>query len=96
MLMNSDTFYLRMQNMASEDRKPMSADEYRQISKQAIIEYLRDHTSVEERKEVFKAALSEWLKERFAEFGWFSFKALAAVAFMVVMYLWIIINGWHK
>jgi len=80
----------------SDERKPVSVDEYRLISKQAIIEYLRDHTSVEERKEVFKSALNEWLKERFAEFGWFSFKALAVVAFGVVMYLWLILNGWHK
>jgi hypothetical protein len=82
--------------MADEERKLLTVDEYRQISKQAIIEYLRDHTSVEERKEVFKAALSEWLKERFAEFGWFSFKTLAVIAFGVVMYMWLYINGWHK
>jgi hypothetical protein len=80
----------------SEDHKPLSADEYRQISKQAIIEYLKDHTSAEERKEVYKSALSEWMKERFAEFGWFSFKALAVVAFGVLMYFWLFINGWHK
>ncbi len=82
--------------MPEDNRKPLTADEYRQLSKQAIIEYLRDHTSVDERKEVFKSALNEWLKERFAEFGWFSFKALAVVAFTVVMYLWIYLNGWHK
>ena len=82
--------------MNNEDRKSLTADEYRQISKSAIIEYLRDHTSVDERKEVYKSALSEWLKERFAEFGWFSFKILAAAAFAVVMYLWLQINGWHK
>lgn len=77
-------------------RKSLTAEEYRQISKQAIIEYLRDHTSVEERKEVFKSALNDWLKERFAEFGWFSFKALAVVAFTVVMYLWLYMGGWHR
>lgn len=84
------------QFMGEEHKRILTADEYRHISKQAIIEYLRDHTSVEERKEVFKAALSEWLKERFAEFGWFSFKSLAVVAFTVVMYMWLYINGWHK
>ena len=82
--------------MAEKDRQPLTADEYREISKAAIIEYLRDHTSVDERKAVFKSALNDWLKERFAEFGWFSFKALAVVAFTVVMYLWLFFNGWHK
>ena len=79
-----------------EEQQKISADEYRAISKAAIIEYLRDHTSVEERKEVFKAALNDWLKDKFAEFGWFSFKALAVVAFGVVMYFWLMANGWHK
>jgi hypothetical protein len=80
----------------SGERKAISADDYRRISKEAILEYLRDHTTVEERKAVFKSALTEWLNDRFAEFGWFSFKALAVVSFSVVMFLWLYINGWHK
>lgn len=82
--------------MSETNRKPLTADEYREISKQAIIDYLRDHTSVEERKEVFKSALNDWLKDRFAEFGWFSFKALAVCAFSVLMILWLYTQGWHK
>ena len=82
--------------LMGEEQPKLSADEYRRVSREAIIEYLRDHVTIEERKSVFKAALSEWLRERFAEFGWFSFKALAAVSFAVVMYMWIIMNGWHK
>lgn len=78
------------------ERPPLSADEYRKISKEAVLEYLRDHTTVEERKAVFKSAMSEWLSERFAEFGWFSFKMLAVAAFGVVMYLWLYMNGWHR
>jgi hypothetical protein len=77
-------------------RKPITADEYRKISKEAVLEYLRDHTTVEERKAVFKAAMSEWLDERFSEFGWFSFKALAVISFSVVMFLWLYMNGWSK
>jgi hypothetical protein len=74
----------------------ISADDYRRISKEAILEYLRDHTTVEERKAVFKSALNEWLNDRFSEFGWFSFKALAVVSFSVVMFFWLYLNGWHK
>lgn len=82
--------------MPDISEKKLTADEYREISRQAIIDYLRDHTSVDERKEVFKAALSEWLRERFSEFGWFSFKALAIASFGVVMWLWMMMNGWKK
>jgi hypothetical protein len=77
-------------------RKQISADEYRKISRDAILEYLRDHTTVDERKAVFKSAMSEWLNERFSEFGWFSFKALAVLSFTAVMLLWLYMNGWRK
>lgn len=80
----------------TEEQKRITADEYRKISREAVLEYLRDHTTIEERKAVFKSAMSEWLSERFSEFGWFSFKIMAVAAFAVVMYLWLYINGWHK
>ena len=60
------------------------------------LESILRETPNEERKRIMKEAMSEWLSERFAEFGWFSLKALAAVAFIVVMYLWLLLNGWHK
>jgi len=80
----------------SEERPNITAEEYHKISRDAVLAYLRDHTTVEERKAVFKAALSEWLSERFSEFGWFSTKALGLSLFAVLIWLWLSMNGWHK
>lgn len=81
--------------MAADDLKgKVTADEYHKIAREALLEYLRDRTTVEERKAVFKAALSEWLNERFAEFGWLSFKALMAVVFSVFISMWVYFNHW--
>ena len=81
----------------TEFRERLTADEYRKISREAIIEYLRDHTNIEERKDIFKSALNEWLEGKFAEFGWFSFKTLAAVVFFGALSMWLFTNGWiHK
>ena len=89
------TAYFKIPHMDNLDRK-ITADEYHRISREAIMEYLRDHTTMEERKVVFKEALNEWMKDRFAEFGWFTAKAIAVLAFGVVMSLWLYFGGWHK
>ena len=77
-------------------RNAMTGDDYRRNVREAMIEYLKDHTTQQERKDLFKSALSEWLRERFAEFGWFSFKTLAVVAFGAAMYMWLIMGGFRK
>lgn len=74
----------------------MHAEEYRRTVRDSTIEYLRDHTSQTERKELMKKALNEWLRERFAEFGWFSFKVLAAAVFVAVMYVYLTSQGWRR
>lgn len=72
------------------------ADEYRGVIREATIEYLRDRTTREERKEIIKEALQEWIQAKFADLGWLSFKTVAAMVFAVVIYLWLQHNGWHK
>lgn len=72
------------------------ADEYRKIVREATIEYLRDKTSRDERKEIIKEALHEWMQAKFAEFGWFSFKTLGVIVISVFVFIYLIMNGWHK
>ena len=50
----------------------------------------------EVQKRLFKEALNEWLDKKFAEFGWFSLKAMAVAAFAIGIWLYAIMTGWHK
>lgn len=53
-------------------------------------------TDPEDAKRAMKAALKEWLDEKFAEFGWFSFKTLLAIL-LGALTLWVLHqNGWQK
>lgn len=47
-------------------------------------------------KSAMKTAIKEWLDEKFAEFGWFSAKALMAAALGALLYFILTMNGWHK
>lgn len=49
----------------------------------------------EAQKQAVKEALTEWLDAKFAEFGWFSLKAIVAVAFGGLVYAWFVTHGWR-
>ncbi len=49
-----------------------------------------------EQKRLFKEALSEWLDKKFAEFGYYSVRTIGVATFGVVLWLWLVSNGWHK
>ena len=47
-------------------------------------------------KEIVKEALKEWLDEKYAAFGRWSFNGLMALALAGAVYVFMISQGWHK
>jgi len=47
-------------------------------------------------KEALKEAIREWLDEKYAAFGKWSFHGLGAMVLCGIVYLAMISNGWHK
>ncbi len=50
-------------------------------------------------REVFREAINEWINDKFREFGKWSIKGLAALAFGVLIYFVLVQHGWtppHK
>ena len=48
----------------------------------------------DDQKEAIKEALSEWLDDKFSEFGKWSLKGLFAMALVALVYLWAVSQGW--
>lgn len=48
----------------------------------------------EEQKQVFKQAIREWLDEQFLAFGKWSAGAIAAMAFVALLYFILKASGW--
>ncbi len=48
----------------------------------------------EEHKKAIKEGLSEWLNEKFAEFGKLSVRGILAMALVALVYLWSVSHGW--
>tara|TARA_R110000787_G_C13341632_1_gene438239 strand:- start:843 stop:1022 length:180 start_codon:yes stop_codon:yes gene_type:complete len=53
-----------------------------------------DMRAQDHEKEAIKEALSDWLDDKFAEFGRFSLKGILAVSLVAVVYLWSASQGW--
>jgi len=49
-----------------------------------------------ETKEALKEALKEWLDEKFAELGRWSFRTLSALALGALVFFILKMNGWSK
>ena len=50
----------------------------------------------ENTKEILKEALKEWMDEKFAQFGRWTFYGLLVGGFGGLVYLLLIAEGWHK
>tara|TARA_R110000868_G_scaffold163273_1_gene395433 strand:- start:54 stop:218 length:165 start_codon:yes stop_codon:yes gene_type:complete len=48
----------------------------------------------EDQKEAIKEALSEWLDDKFSEFGKWSLKGMVAMVLVAFVYLWAVSQGW--
>lgn len=49
-----------------------------------------------ETKDALKEALKEWLDDKFAELGKWSFRTISVVALGALTYFILQVNGWHK
>jgi len=47
-----------------------------------------------QQKEAVKEGLQEWLDKKFMEFGKWSFKGIAAMALVGLVYIWAASHGW--
>ena len=54
-----------------------------------------DDLSQDERKAIIKEALTEWLDQKYMEFGKWSFKSFAALCFVATLY-WLVLHGYVK
>lgn len=61
-----------------------------------IESYSMSELSKDEAKAAVKEALHEWLEEKYALFGRWSFHGLLAIALAGLAYLALVGNGWHK
>lgn len=72
-------------------------DDYHEVARQAIMDYLKDRTTREERKEIIGEAITEWIEKKVTLFGWISIRVIVAMAFGGIVYLWLTNTGWsHK
>ncbi len=67
----------------------LAADEHHDTVRDATIEYLRTKASREERKDIIKEAINEWLDKKAADLGWMSFRMIVYVLMATVAYYWI-------
>lgn len=60
------------------------------LLKEALRDVLDDPQRREDLKELFKEAHDEWMEKKWAEFGKWTFRGIAAAAFtgLVSLYLW--------
>lgn len=50
----------------------------------------------DEQKRLMKEAMTEWLDQKFSEFGRLSFTSLAAAGLVALIYLIFWSQGWHR
>lgn len=67
-----------------------------EVRRQAMMDYLRDKATREERKEILKEAWTEWLDKKAADLGWLSFRFLFYAFAGYLLYIYAVSNGWHK
>lgn len=59
-------------------------------------EQLKQALKNAEAKRIIKEAIREWLDEQFAKFGKWSLYGLLAAATTLILYMTLVMNGWHK
>lgn len=59
-------------------------------------EQLKQALKDAEAKRIIKEAIREWLDEQFMKFGRWSFYGMLAAATTLILYMTLVVNGWHK
>jgi hypothetical protein len=62
----------------------------------AMTDQLKQALKDAEAKRIIKEAIREWLDEQFTKFGRWSFYGILAAATTLILYMTLIVNGWHK
>lgn len=72
-------------------------DKHRELVREIVIGYLRDRTTRDERKEIIKESLNEWMDKKAADLGWMSFRMIVYALLAGVAYIWLMNgSGWVK
>lgn len=71
-------------------------DAHHKMMQEALIEYLTTKTGRDERKEIVKEAITEWLDDKYINLGKWTLGGLMAGAVALLGYLILWSNGWHK
>jgi len=83
-----------------EELEREQRENYRALVRDAVRQVLSEQEPLESSmREVFREAINEWINDKFKEFGKWSLKGLAALAFGVLIYFALVQHGWtppHK
>ena len=71
-------------------------DSVKAAHQEALIKYLTTKAGRDERKEIVKEAITEWLDEKYQMLGKWTLNGLMAAAVALLGYLILWTNGWRK
>jgi hypothetical protein len=80
----------RAEELKEALREAFAAEDVRRVLRETIKESLVEDA----RKDVVKAALAEWLEDKFAQFGKWSLYGIIAMAVAAIAYLSLAQHGW--
>lgn len=85
--------------MSERSELPPSAelDAYHAAMVKAHVDYLRDKTTREERKDILKEAIDEWLDKKYIAVGKWTVAGIIAACLAIISYAYLMDLGWrHK
>lgn len=62
----------------------------------AHVDYLRDKTTREERKDILKEAIDEWLDKKYVAVGKWTIAGIVAGTLAVIAYAYLMDMGWRR
>ncbi len=83
---------------ASRDNIPRNEemDEKHEIYKSALIEYLTTKTGRQERKDIVKEAINEWLNDKYRDVGKWTLHGIIAATLAALAYAYLMEMGWKR
>jgi hypothetical protein len=71
-------------------------DERHEIYKAALIDYLTTKTGRQERKDIVKEAINEWLNDKYRDVGKWTMHGILAATLAALAYAYLLELGWRK